>query len=466
MNISRSLPCVLLFGCLSLAACSSHPDRDESPRKTKSPDADVKSLHTQLSETELRQEADLYYRRARAKLDAGDYTTAVTDYDKLIARYPFTDYGTQAEMEKAFALYKSYQFDDAAAAADHFLRDHPRHPRVDYVQYLKGLIEFDRNKSLLEALPIDSSKSDVTSARLSFNNFALLVQKYPTSRYVADARLRMIYLRNRIAQHELSIVRFYVRRGAYVAAAKRCEEIIATYPGAPATSEAAQLLEESYRKAGLVHEAASMQKLIDANPGLEHPVTPKALDRSVTVDAPASLAVPAADDKNSATAPQQQDHGLFSRFAGLFSIFDTTRPENSYTIVIPTGKEAPAAGDAASAGGASAATTAGAAGAAAATPEKTHHLQVSVGPESGEEWHPADQNSTAAKNASATTTPAAAAPATAASDTAPPATTPAKNDSGEKPGFFARLFTGFVNLFSFLDTDHGKDAASSSAPAK
>jgi outer membrane protein assembly factor BamD len=398
MKITR-LTCTLLLGCLGVVACSSTPERGDVAKKPAATDAQAKQ--SQLSEQDLRQEADTLYRHARKSLDSGEYSTAVTDYDKLIARYPFTEYGTQAELEKIFALYKTYQYDEALSSADRFLRDHPRHPKADYVQYLKGLINFERDIGILDSLPIDGSKRDVTNERLSYNDFALLALKYPNSRYIADARLRMIWLRNRVAQHELSIVHFYVKRGAYIAAAKRAEAIVAEYPGAPATGEALQILERCYRKAGLTHEADDMAKLIAANPAVLKPVNAKPVRSETVAAADASAAAPEPVQPAPETA---ESHGFFSWFAGLFSFLDTTRPENIHQIIIPThhdegasastpagqsAAEAPAqagnGGNTAPQGGATTAAPAADGGKL-----KSHGLRITAGPEPGDEWHPID----------------------------------------------------------------------------
>src|SRR3546814_6576324 len=95
-------------------------------------------------------------------------------------------------------------------------------------------------------LGFDVSKRDISNLRRSFDDFQVLIQKYPTSRYIGDARLRMIDLRNRMADHEMTVVRYYMRRGAYIAAAKRAEQIVAEYPGSPITVEALGALEKAY----------------------------------------------------------------------------------------------------------------------------------------------------------------------------------------------------------------------------
>lgn len=250
---------------LILAGCSSNgdkADRPENPFKTATAGPGGKNP---LSDRQLRQQADQLYRRARNALDNADFSTAITRYDSLIARYPFSDYSTQAELEKIYAQYKSFQPDETVTAADRFLRAHPRHPHADYVQYIKGLADFERDDTILDSLTPGSAKRDVGNQLRSFEDFALLLQRYPNSRFYGDARRRMLYSRNRIASHQLSVAQFYVTRGAYVAAAKRATDIITEYPGAPATSEALKILQLSYEKLGMTQEASDTATLIAMN---------------------------------------------------------------------------------------------------------------------------------------------------------------------------------------------------------
>ena len=247
----RLAACALLA---LLAACSSNPDK-LPPTNPFKPDQQQNARLEKLA-------ADKLYRLARESLDASDFTTAITRYDQLILRHPFTDYATQGEMERIYAYFRNYQAEEATTASDRFLREHPRHLHADYVQYLRGLINASRDQSLFDFIPgVDPSKGDVTYSRRAFDDFALLLQKYPSSRYDADARLRMLDLRNRIAASEYNVVDFYVRRGAWLAAAKRAERIITDYPGAPATLKAMTLLERCYDELGLKNQAEDLRKI-------------------------------------------------------------------------------------------------------------------------------------------------------------------------------------------------------------
>ncbi len=362
---------------LLVAGCSSSPskvDRPENPFKTAQEGPG--GAKSPLSDRELRQQASELYRHAREALENADYSVAITRYDALIARYPFSDYSTQAELEKIYTQYKSYQFDDAVTAADRFLRAHPRHPAADYVMYLKGVTDFNRDQGVLDTLMPNGVKRDISNQTRAFEDFALLAKRFPNSRYIGDARRRMLYSRNRIASHQLSVAEFYVSRGAYIAAAKRASDIISEYPGAPATADALKILERSYAKAGLEQEAKDTAALIAMNsdtvtytdgpkPGVvdapPEPVVAEAQSKhkhghksdTASAAAPVAAAPPPADNAatppaapvmaqatepngaaaNSAagTAPAQtstssqgsgDSKGFFGWFTGLFSFLD------------------------------------------------------------------------------------------------------------------------------------------------
>ncbi len=243
---------VLALTAVAVSACSSDPNRlpPDNPFKPE-----------QTSAREQRLQAGELYRVARASLDSSDFSTAEQRYSTLILRFPFTDYAVQGQIDRIYAAYRSYQPEDALAQAERFLRDYPRHPHADYVQYVKGLVNFDRDRGISDSLGFDTTRRDTSNLRRSFDDLSLLIQRYPDSIYVADARERMIFLRNRIATHELTVVHYYMRRGAYVAAAKRAEQLIAQYPGAPATLEALDLLRESYRELGLKDQAKDAARL-------------------------------------------------------------------------------------------------------------------------------------------------------------------------------------------------------------
>jgi outer membrane protein assembly factor BamD len=215
--------------------------------------------------------ADKLYAEAKSALTSGDYPGAIQYYELLEARYPFGRYAQQAQIEIAYAYYKYEEPDLAIAAADRFIKMHPRHEHVDYAYYLKGLANFHRDMGLVERyLPQDASQRDPGAARQSFHDFAELVKRFPDSRYAQDALQRMIYLRNNLAQHELNVADYYMRRGAYVAAANRAKYVVEQYQRTPAVPDALALLAAAYESLGIPELAADARRVLEMNHP-EHP---------------------------------------------------------------------------------------------------------------------------------------------------------------------------------------------------
>lgn len=302
MKLKLTLAATL--AALLVAGCSSDPNK-LPPTNPFKPE--------QRSAREMRLEASQLYRAARESLDTSDFATAIERYDRLVQRFPFSEYATQAQLEKVYAQYRNYDHDSALAGAERFLREHPRHAGAAYVQYIKALANFDREEGLSDMLGLDATQKDMGYSRRSFDDFGLLVQKYPNSPYAADARQRMIYLRNRIAESEMHAVRFYMKRGAFIAAAKRSEQIISQYPGAPVTLEALVTMEQSYRALDLKPQADEAAALIAANNGrVAPPLTPPpSRPQPATVVPPEPAA-----EKKSGWSVQMGDKELYRPGAG------------------------------------------------------------------------------------------------------------------------------------------------------
>lgn len=281
----------VLTGIVLFSGCASNKSRDEDPRAPvdnpfKPRDEGPGSRPSHAAEREKQLKADQLYRRGHKELLNAEYTNAAKTFDDLITRYPFTPYATQAQIEQVYAQYRSYNTEAAAAGADRFLREHPRHPHADYVLYLRGLIDQSRDQSLLQYLPINPAEHDPNDKQHAFQDFALLLQRYPNSRYNWDARQRMVSLRNDIAVHELSIARFYMKRGAWLAAAKRAQNVIANYPGAPATADALLDLKRCYTQLGLKDQEQQVDTLIAANQKSLKAARSPTVVRMSTQDAP------------------------------------------------------------------------------------------------------------------------------------------------------------------------------------
>ena len=191
---------------------------------------------------------DRLYNEAKGALDAGYYSKAVKYYEFLETRFPFGVYGQQSLLDLAYAYYKTEDFDAAVSACDRFVRLYPQNPHVDYAYYLRGLTNFGRGKGLTERfLPLDTSQRDTSSAYLAFRDFTELARKFPDSQYIPDAKKRMVFLRNLLAQHEVHVANYYMTRGAYIAAANRARFVVETYPRTPSVPDALVLMAKAYK---------------------------------------------------------------------------------------------------------------------------------------------------------------------------------------------------------------------------
>jgi outer membrane protein assembly factor BamD len=219
------------------------------------------------SEDELENlSANELYDRAKTALNTGDYETAINTFEKLEARYPFGKYAQQAQLEIAYAYYKFDEPDSAIAAADRFIRNNPGSPHLDYAYYLKGLTNYNRGASIIDRMaPREPSERDTRALREAFNDFTQLLKKFPDSRYAGDATQRLVYLHNQLAQYEIHVANYYMKRGAYVAAVNRAKYVLENYQRTPAAREALQVLIRAYSKMGLDGLARDAQRVLELN---------------------------------------------------------------------------------------------------------------------------------------------------------------------------------------------------------
>ncbi len=206
------------------------------------------------------------YEEAQLAIDSAEFQTAVKHLESLEARFPFDPYAKQAQLDIAYAYYKFDELDQATSAVERFARLHPRDPHMDYVYYLKGLINFNRGQGLLDAwFPREPSRHDPAVLEQAFNDFATLVRRFPNSTYAGDANQRMIYLRNQLAEKEILIARFYIERKSWLSSAKRAKAVIERFPNTIWTKEALDIMLLSYQKLELTDLAADTQRIIDYN---------------------------------------------------------------------------------------------------------------------------------------------------------------------------------------------------------
>ena len=207
-----------------------------------------------------------FYERANDLLNAGNYPRAVQTYQALESRFPFGQYASQAQLELIYAQFRSGNLEAARAAADRFIRLHPDHESIDYAYYMKGVASFSENTGFVSRfLPTDPSKRDISRAEDAFNEFSLLLSLYPDSDYAADARARMIFLRNTLAQYEMHVADYYMERRAYIAALNRSRYVVENFQGTPQVADALSLMVECYLRLGLNDLADTSLALLREN---------------------------------------------------------------------------------------------------------------------------------------------------------------------------------------------------------
>ncbi|HWS77671.1 MAG TPA: outer membrane protein assembly factor BamD, partial [Thermomonas sp.] len=206
------------------------------------------------------------YDKAHLNMEQGRWSTAAETWGRLIAQYPYGPYTEQALMEQAYAEYKAGNHDDSVSSIDRFIRTYPTHKNIAYLYYLRGLSNMARNTVFLSrAFKLDMSTRDLQAPQQAYNDFNTVATRYPNSAYAADARQRMIFLRNEFARFELNTGLYYLRRGAWVAAADRATYLLETYPQSEYQNDAVAILGESYTRLGNTTLAADARRVLEQN---------------------------------------------------------------------------------------------------------------------------------------------------------------------------------------------------------
>lgn len=209
---------------------------------------------------------DKMYDVAKASLMNGNLSKATKYYQRLIARFPFGPYTEQSTMELAFTQYKSGKPEDAYSTINRFIKTYPTQKHIDYAYYLRGVINFDRDRGIMDRYANqDMTKRDQGNTLQSFEDFNELATKFPESRYVPDGRQRMIYLRDNLSKAQLHVAVYYLKRGAYVAAINRSKDILEKYERTPAAGDALAVMILSYHALGQEKLAADTERVLKLN---------------------------------------------------------------------------------------------------------------------------------------------------------------------------------------------------------
>lgn len=229
----------------TLIACSTTPDAQDSDKTAT---------------------AESMYRVAKQKLDKNDFESAIKKLESLQSRYPYGRYAQQAQLDLAYAYYRQNEPDSAISAADTFIKQYPNNAHVDYAYYVKGLANFNPDIGVLSiTFKQDPSERDPQAEHDSFDAFKDLVTRFPSSRYAPDARLRMQYLLDSLAKYEIHVAKYYLRRGADIAAVNRAREVLTEYPDSPSVQDALQVLVQGYGVLGLNWLRDDAQRVLNMN---------------------------------------------------------------------------------------------------------------------------------------------------------------------------------------------------------
>ncbi|MFM2111744.1 MAG: putative outer rane assembly lipoprotein YfiO [Pseudomonadota bacterium] len=203
------------------------------------------------------------YSEAKEEAAAGAWDKAIGLYEKLEGRAAGTPLALQAQIEKAYAQFKSGEPAQAIATLDRFLKLHPASPGVDYALYLKGLINFNDDLGFMgRVVDSDLSERDQKASKEAYEAFRQLVDRFPDSKYTPDAQARMTYIVGSLARYEVHVARYYFSKGAYPAAINRAQAALSDYKEVPATEEALWILSQSYAQLGMKDLAADSLRVL------------------------------------------------------------------------------------------------------------------------------------------------------------------------------------------------------------
>jgi outer membrane protein assembly factor BamD len=212
------------------------------------------------------QAVEKLYAEGKDELSSGAYDRAARIFERVEGRAAGTLLAQQAALDLAYAQYKGGERATALATLDRFIRLQPSSPALDYAYYLRGVINFNDNLGILSSLSRqDLSERDQQASRESYQSFRQLVEQFPQSRYAADAKARMDYIVNSLAEYELHVARYYFRRSAFVAASNRAQQVLVEFPQTPATEEALFILVASYDRLGLDQLKGDTQRVLEKN---------------------------------------------------------------------------------------------------------------------------------------------------------------------------------------------------------
>ena len=194
-----------------------------------------------------------------------DWTKAIEYLEKAEKRFPNSKSAPQIKLNLAYAYKSFYREPEAIAMLDKFIRSYPNHPAMDYAYYLKGVILY-KDRGVINKLTMqDISDRDVHQLDLSFKALKEMTQLFPKSQYYNDAKNRMTYLMNKIAERELYVSRFYMNQKAYVAALNRAKYVLENYNDSIHQEEALVISISAYEYLGIDDLKKDTERILEKN---------------------------------------------------------------------------------------------------------------------------------------------------------------------------------------------------------
>jgi outer membrane protein assembly factor BamD len=206
------------------------------------------------------------YEDAQSDISSGNYESAIKTLERVEGRAAGTLLAQQALLDLAYTHWKTSDRVQALAAVDRFIKLHPSSPALDYALYLKGLINFNDNVGILGWIAQQNvSERDQQASRDAYQTFKQLVDQFPNSRYAPDARQRMDFIVNALADYEVHVARYYLRRGAYLSSVNRAQATVREYPQSPAVEEALWIMVQAYDRLSLPLLRDDAQRVLKLN---------------------------------------------------------------------------------------------------------------------------------------------------------------------------------------------------------
>lgn len=206
-----------------------------------------------------------YFNRGHNAINDSSWDEAIKEFEKLRSVYPYGSWSEQASLELAYAYFRNNESQSAVRELDEFIRMYPRHPRLAYAMYLKGLARESTTRSFLDSYISDPARRDSEPIRQAYQDYLTMIQRFPNSEYAEDAKLRLIRLRNNLARHELQVAEFYVERSAWLAAAKRAQYVLENYPQTVSSQRALQIMAKAYEELKLDASAEEVKNVMKLN---------------------------------------------------------------------------------------------------------------------------------------------------------------------------------------------------------